>query len=84
MPLRMVYMGGSICFRLCMKLISQVLVLMILAPSARAASLEGEVLFSPSKSGGRGNVISKESGTEVKATTDWWLSSTSGRETIFR
>jgi hypothetical protein len=66
-----------------MKLIARVLVLMILAFSARAASLEGEVLFSPSKSGGRGNVIRKEFGTEVKATTDWWLSTLSGREMIF-
>jgi hypothetical protein len=66
-----------------MKLIPPVLVLMILAFSAGAASLEGEVLFSRAKARGRGNVIRKEFGTEVKATTDWWLSTTSGRETIF-
>jgi hypothetical protein len=79
----MVYIRYSIWFRLCMKLICRVLVLIILASSARAASLEGEVLFSRGKSGGRGNVIRKEFGTEVKATTDWWLSTTSGREMIF-
>jgi hypothetical protein len=83
MPLSMVYTGYSIWFRLCMKLISRVLLLMFLASSARGASLEGEVLFSRGKSGGRGNVIRKEFGAEVKATTDWWLSTMAGKEMIF-
>lgn len=66
-----------------MKLQVLVLVLILLGSSAQAASTEGEVLFSPRKSMGKGNVIRKEFGDEVKATTDWWVSSFSGREMIF-
>jgi hypothetical protein len=69
-------------FCLSMKLMFPLVALFLLALSGQAASLEGEILFSPRKSMTKGNAIRKEFGDQVKATTDWWLSTTSGREML--
>jgi hypothetical protein len=66
-----------------MKLISYVMASMVLAVSAQAASIEGDIKLNYSKSMFSEDVFKKEFGDVVKATCKWYVGEFFGKQTVF-
>ena len=66
-----------------MKLIPNMLASMVLALSAQAATIEGDIKLNYSESMFSKDAFKKEFGDVVKATCNWYVGEFFGKETVF-